>query len=332
MDSYGALLERVGGLLEAGRNKARRQINHILVQTYWHVGRHIVEFEQQGDSTAQYGQQLLDHLSSDLKRLYGKGFSRSNIYQMRQLYLCYPKIQTLSGKLGWSVYCELLSVSDELARSFYEKQCLAENWSVRELKRQISSALFERLALSTDKQGVLALAGEGKKPEKAADLIKDPYVFEFLNLTEREQYSEKQLENQLVDKLAQFLLELGKGFAFIAQQYRITLNNTHYYVDLLFYHRILKCFVLIDLKLGKVSHQDIGQMNLYLNYFKKEENTPGDQEPIGIVMAADKDEILVEYATGSISNPIFVSRYKTYLPDRKELARELAQLMNNGAD
>ena len=332
MDSYGELLEQVGDLLKAGRNRVKQQINHVLVETYWHVGRHIVEFEQEGDHSAQYGRQLLDQLSKDLKQLYGKGFSRSNIYQMRQLYLCYPKFQTLSGKLGWSIYCELLSVSDERARSFYEKQCLVENWSVRELKRQISSALFERLALSTDKNGVLALANQGFKPQRATDLIKDPYVFEFLNLPERKLYSERQLENQLVDKLAQFLLELGKGFAFIAQQYRITLNNTHYFVDLLFYHRILKCFVLIDLKLGKVSHQDIGQMNLYLNYFKKEENTPGDQEPIGIVMAADKDEILVEYATGSISNQIFVSRYKTHLPDRNELAKELALLMDAGVD
>ena len=175
----------------------------------------------------------------------------------------------------------------------------------------------------------MALAQQGHQPDDADSLVKDPYIFEFLNLPERDQYSEKQLENQLVEKLAQFLLELGKGFAFIAQQYRVTLNNTHYYVDLLFYHRILKCFVLIDLKLGKVSHQDIGQMNLYLNYFKREENTPGDQEPIGIVMAADKDEILVEYATGSMSNKIFVSRYKTHLPNRRELARELELLMES---
>ncbi|MFK0572667.1 YhcG family protein [Endozoicomonas sp.] len=332
MEHYDLLLDRVGGLLKAGRIEARQQINTVLVETYWHVGRHIVDFEQQGDHSAQYGKQLLEHLSVDLKQRYGKGFSRSNIYQMRQLYLCYPKIQTLSGKLGWSIYCELLSISDSLSRSFYEQQCLVENWSVRELKRQISSALFERLALSSDKQGILALARDGHQPAIAADLVKDPYVFEFLNLPERKQYSEKQLENQLVDKLAQFLLELGKGFAFIAQQYRVTLNNTHYYVDLVFYHRILKCFVLIDLKLGKVHHQDIGQMNLYLNYFKKEENTAGDQAPIGIVLAADKDEILVEYATGSISNQIFVSRYKTHLPDRKALARELALLLEEQGD
>ena len=327
MKQYELLLERVGELLQAGRREARKQINAALVETYWHIGQHIVEFEQEGEHSASYGKQLLDQLSRDLRQRYGKGFSRSNIYQMRQLYLCYPKIQTLSGKLGWSAYCELLSVSDNLARAFYEKQCLIDNWSVRELKRQISSGLFERLALSTDKSGVFALARDGYQPAVAAELVRDPYVFEFLDLPQRRQYSERDLENQLVDKLAQFLLELGKGFAFIAQQYRVTLNNTHYYVDLLFYHRILKCFVLIDLKLGKVSHQDIGQMNLYLNYFKREENTSGDQEPIGIVMAADKDEILVEYATGSMTNHIFVSRYKTHLPDRRELARELELLM-----
>ncbi|MTI12911.1 PDDEXK nuclease domain-containing protein [Sansalvadorimonas verongulae] len=326
MDEYGVLVERVGELVQAGRKKAQQQVNAGLVKTYWHIGRHIVDFEQQGEPSAEYGKQLLDRLSKDLKQAYGKGFSRSNIYLMRQLYLCYPKIQTLSGFLSWSVYCELLAISDDVSRSFYEKQCLEERWSVRELKRQINSGLFERLALSKDKAGVLALA-RGHQPESAHDLVKDPYIFEFFDLPERNRYSEKDLENQLVDKLAQFLLELGKGFAFIGQQYRITLNNTHYYVDLLFYHRILKCFVLIDLKLGKVSHQDIGQMNLYLNYFKKEENAPDDHEPIGIVMAADRDEILVEYATGSISNQIFVSRYKTHLPNRKELAHKLETLM-----
>ena len=218
MEHYDLLLTRVGELLEVGRTQVRQQINTILVETYWHIGQHIVEFEQQGEHSAQYGKQLLDLLSKDLKRLYGKGFSRSNIYQMRQLYLCYPKIQTMSGKLGWSVYCELLSVSDPLARSFYEQQCLVENWLVRELKRQIHSGLFERLALSTDKKGVLALTKAGHQPVTAAELVKDPYVFEFLNLPERKQYSEKQLENQLINKLVQFLLELGKGFAFIAQK------------------------------------------------------------------------------------------------------------------
>jgi len=242
---------------------------------------------------------------------------------MRLLYVKYPKCQTLSGKLSWSHYIELLSISDDTGRSFYEKQCHHEDWSVRELKRQRDSALFERIALSKNKKEVLELSQKGIIIEQSKDIIKDPYVFEFLNIPEDKQYSEKSLENALIDKLGHFLLELGKGFAFVGQQYRITLNNTHYYVDLAFYHRILKCFVLIDLKTGKVNHQDIGQMNLYLNYFKQEENMDDDKEPIGIILAADKDKILVEYATGSISNHLFVSKYQLYLPDKALLEEKI---------
>ncbi len=325
--NYSHLLNDIGFLLEKGRKAAAQKINTILVETYWQIGYRIVEFEQQGNEKAEYGSVLLKQLSRDLKLRYGKGFSKSNLYLMRLFYLKYEKFQTVSGKLSWSTYCELLSVSDDLARSFYEKQCIYENWSVRELKRQINSSLFERVALSKDKAGVLSLAEKGQIPESSRDIVKDPYVFEFLNFPEREQYSEKDLEHQLVEKLGHFLLELGKGFAFIGQQYRITLNNSHYYVDLVFYHRILKCFVLIDLKRGKADHHDIGQMNLYLNYFKKEENTDGDGEPIGIVLAADKDEILVEYATGSISNQLFVSKYQIYLPKKELLEQELRILL-----
>lgn len=325
--SYSYLLNDIGLLLDTGRKAAVQKVNEILVETYWQIGHRIVEFEQQGNEKAEYGSNLLKNLSKDLKIRYGKGFSRSNLQYMRLLYLKYPKCQTLSGKLGWSKYCELLSVSDDLARSFYEKQCINENWSVRELKRQINSSLFERVALSKDKAGVLKLAEKGQIPETSRDIVKDPYIFEFLNFPVQEQYSEKDLESQLVKKLGHFLLELGKGFAFIGQQYRITLGNTHYYVDLVFYHRILKCFVLIDLKRGKADHQDIGQMNLYLNYFKKEENSEGDGDPIGIILAADKDEILVEYATGSISNHLFVSKYQIYLPKKELLEQELRMLL-----
>ena len=247
---------------------------------------------------------------------------------MRLLYLRYEKFQTLSGKLSWSHYAELLSIREDLSRSFYEKQCLNEKWSVRELKRQRNSGLFERLALSKDKQGVLELAKLGQVINSGKDLIKDPYVFEFLNIPENYRYSEKELETRLINNLESFLLELGKGFAFVARQYRITLNNTHYYVDLVFYHRILKCFILIDLKIGKANHLDIGQMNLYLNYIKNEENVEDDHDPVGLILAADKDDILVEYATGSISNQLFVSRYQIYLPNKEELKRELLYLLD----
>lgn len=326
-NEYNLLLKDIGSILSEGRKQAFRVINNVLVETYWNVGRRIVEHEQQGDEKAEYGTRLLKDLSRDLKAEYGKGFSRTNLQLMRLLYIKYPICQTVSGILSWSHYSELLSISDDLSRSFYEKQCVIEKWSVRELKRQRSTGLFERLALSKDKQGVLKLSKQGQLIEQARDIIKDPYVFEFLNIPENSHYSEKTLEQALINKLEHFLLELGKGFAFIGSQYRITLNNTHYYVDLVFYHRILKCFVLIDLKLGKVNHQNIGQMNLYLNYFKEEENVEGDNEPVGIVLGADKDEIMVNYAIGSISNQLFVSKYQMYIPDKNMLEKELLFLL-----
>lgn len=328
INSYSDLIKSVGSLLSVAREKAYREVNTILLTTYWHIGEHIVEFEQNGNERASYGKNLLNQLSKDLKVEHSKGFSRSNLQNMRLFYLNYPNYQTVSGNLTWSHYVELLSIADELARSFYEKQCTLENWGVRELKRQKNTALFERLALSMDKKEILDLSKQGKLPQNTRDIIKDPYVFEFLDLPTTN-YKEKQLENALITKLEHFLLELGKGFAFIAQQHKITLNNTHFYVDLVFYHRILKCFVLIDLKTRKASHQDIGQMNMYLNYFKMEENVEDDNPPIGIVLAADKDEIMVEYATGSMTNQLFVSRYQLYLPDTKLLKEELELLIND---
>lgn len=327
-DSYLSLVGDIGKLLEQGRAQAIKSINTILVVTYWQVGKSIVEFEQAGNLKAEYGKELLLRLSKDLKNRYGKGFSRSNLQYMRLLYAHYPNRQTLSGKLSWSHYVELLSISDDMARSFYEKQCLSDTWSVRELKRQRNASLFERIALSRDKNQIAALSQKGQTIETSKDIIKDPYVFEFLDIPEHAYIGERSLENALIDKLGHFLLELGKGFAFVGQQYRMTLDNTHYYADLVFYHRILKCFVLIDLKTGKVNHQDIGQMNLYLNYFKREENMADDKDPIGIILAADKDEILVEYATGSISNQLFVSQYQLYLPDKQLLEEKLRLFMD----
>lgn len=324
--SYNELIDSIGTLLQVGRKKAYKEVENILLCTYLNIGKYIVEFEQKGNERAEYGKNLLINLSKDLKIKYGKGFSRSNLQNMRLFYLHYPNCQTLSGNLTWSHYIEFLSISDEGARSFYEKQASLENWGVRELKRQKDSALFERIALSKDKNNILELSKNGQIVTTVSDAVKDPYVFEFLDLPSVN-YKEKELENALIEKLEHFLLELGKGFAFIGQQYKITLNNTHFFVDLVFYHRILKCFVLIDLKTRKASHQDIGQMNMYLNYFKTEENMPDDNEPIGIVLAADKDEIMVEYATGSMTNQLFVSRYQLYLPDINMLKQELEILM-----
>lgn len=325
--SYNGLIFSIGILLEEARKSVYAQVNQILVKTYWEIGKRIVEYEQKGKEKADYGSELLKRLSSDLKLRYGKGFSRSNVYLMRVFYLNYQKFQTVSGKLGWSHYSEILGVSDELARSFYEKQCVKENWSVRELKRQINSMLFERIALSRDKKGVLELSQKGHVIEKPNDVVKDPYILEFLGIGEHHKYSEKELEHRIIDNLQIFLLELGRGFAFVARQFRITLGNKHYYIDLVFYHRILKCFVLIDLKIGKVTHEDIGQMNMYLNYFKEEEVTEEDNEPIGIILSAYKDHLLVKYALGGISNRLFVSKYKLYLPSKEELEREVKKLL-----
>ncbi|MBC7553602.1 MAG: DUF1016 domain-containing protein, partial [Taibaiella sp.] len=294
--TYPLLIEEIGLLLKQGREKAAWSVNTILVQTYWQIGRHIVEFEQKGEK-AVYGSQLLEVLSKDLTIAYGKGFSRSNISYMRLLYLKFPICETLSHKLTWSHYFEILKADNELEISFYSKQAAKDKWSVRELKRQMKSMLFHRLALSKDKEGVLKLANEGHEVQTAEDLIKEPFVLEFLQIPESHRYLETELEERIIDNLQQFLLELGKGFAFIARQYRMSIAGPHFYVDLLFYHRILKCFVLIDLKQGEIDHQDVGQMNLYLNYFKKEEATEGDNEPVGILLGAYKDHILVEYAT-----------------------------------
>lgn len=326
---YSSLIDSIGTVLEQGRKQAYQAVNTILVKTYWEIGKQIVEYEQKGKEKAEYGSALLDTLSKDLKLNYGKGFSRRNILDMRRFYHYYPKWQTVSAELRWSHYVELLSIDHHLERSFYEKQCLNEKWSVRELSRQMSSALFHRLALSKDKRGVIQLSKKGQFIEKHEDIIKDPYVLEFLKLPESHKYTEKELEQKLIDNLQMFLLELGKGFTFVARQKRISLGNNHYYVDLVFHHRILKCFVLIDLKIGKATHHDIGQMNLYLNYFKKEENTAEDNEPIGIVLSAYKHEIDVEFALGGIVNKLFVSKYKLYLPNKRELENKMRRILEN---
>ena len=329
VNKYNQLLLNIGSTLQKAKENAIKAINTELVKANWEIGRHIVEFEQQGKEKADYGSSLLTNLAKDLKTKYGKGFSKSNIYLCRLFYIKYQKFQTVSGKLSWSHYAELLTVSDDLARSFYEKQSIKENWSFREMKRQIDSALFQRLALSKDKKGVLALADKGHIVSTSTDVIKDPYVFEFLNIPKDSIIKEHDLEKKLIDNLQKFLLELGKGFSFVARQFKITVDNEHNFIDLVFYHRILRCFVLIDLKIKKVKHKDIGQMNFYLNYFKEEENTDGDNDPIGIIIAADKHDFLVKYATGGLSNKIFVSKYQLYLPDQKVLEKKVKEIIDS---
>jgi predicted nuclease of restriction endonuclease-like (RecB) superfamily len=326
---YDQLITQIGSLLNTGRQEAAQAVNTVLVQTYWLIGQHIVEFEQKGNERAEYGTQLFERLAKDLTLLYGKGFGRSNLLYMRKLYQCFPISGTLSHLLTWSHYYEILKANNPLEISFYCKQCQLERWSVRELKRHMKSSLFERLALSKDKEGVLKLAREGHILESAGDLMKDPFVLEFLNIPEQNQYLESELEEKIISNLQQFIMEMGKGFAFIGRQYRMNIGGKHFYLDLLFYHRILKCFVLVDLKRGEIDHLDVGQMNLYLNYFKKEEATEGDNEPIGIILGAHKNHILVEYATDSITNKVLLSKYQLYLPDKKMLQNALDKLLEN---
>ena len=324
---YEKLLTAIGNTIEVARTNAIKTFNAELVKANWEIGRHIVEFEQKGKERAEYGTDLLASLSKDLKLRYGKGFGRRNILDMRRFYLAYQKWQAVPAKLSWTHIVTLIAVSDDTARKFYEKQIAIENWGYRELERQIDSSLFERLALSKNKKGVLQLAQKGNIISEPHELMKDPYVLDFLKIPQAHRVSEKILEQKLIDNLQLFLLELGKGFAFIARQFKISLRNKHYFIDLVFYHRILKCFVLIDLKTKKVNHGDIGQMNLYLNYFKQEENVKGDNEPIGIILSAEKDEVMVEYAMGGISNKIFVSKYQLYLPDKKLLQQKIKAIM-----
>lgn len=318
-EAINALAAQIEGVVSDARTKVAGNINSIMVHTYWLIGRYIVEDEQGGHAYAKYGAATLSILSQKLRLRLGKGFSRPNLSNMRKFYLLYPICQTLSDKLGWSHICELIKIEDKQERSFYEHECVNAHWDVRSLKRQISSSLYLRLAASSDKQGVLALSEKGITIDTPQNTIRNSYTLEFCGLPTRKRYSERQLEAALIKNLETFLLELGRGFTFVGRQYHFVVNNTNYYVDLVFYHRILKCFVLIDLKREAVKHKDIGQMNMYLGYFAKEENVADDNPPIGIVLCRQKDELLVEYATYGMDSNIFVSKYELYLPNKEEL-------------
>ncbi|MEW6686894.1 MAG: PDDEXK nuclease domain-containing protein [Candidatus Edwardsbacteria bacterium] len=350
--NYNNLLDRIAEILTLARTKVIRDINKAQVLAYWEIGREIVEFEQKGKARAEYGEKLLKKLSADMTAKFGRGFSERNLRNIRVFYLNFPIRQTLSAKsserqkskrlswksegeksqtlsakfepmLSWSHYCELLKVEEPLARSFYEQEAIQNNWSVRELKRQINSMLFERIAYSKDVKAVMKMAEKGQIIEKPEDAIKDPYILEFLNLKEETSYTESQLEQALIDRLQHFLLELGKGFAFVARQKRITIANRHYYIDLVFYNRLLRCLVLIDLKTDELDHSDIGQMNFYLNYIKDNEKAEGENDPVGLILCAKKDDIFAKYVLGGLNNKVFASKYKLALPSEKELRLKL---------
>ena len=324
---YQQLVSTITFLWHQAKEKAVSAVNTELLEANWQTGKYIVEFEQGGKVRAEYGKQLLVTLAKDLTLQNGRGFSRSNLSYMRKFYLSFPKCETVSHKLTWSHYFEILKCDDPLEMQFYLKQCIKEGWKVRELKRQMKSALFQRLALSTDKEGVLALANEGHQVLTPQDIIRDPFVLEFTGLPPKKRYKENDLEAALKSNMEQFLLELGRGFAFIGRQYVMHIGSRQFKVDLVFYHCILKCYVLIDLKRAEIKHNDIGQMNLYLNFFKTEVCQPDDNPPIGIVLGAKKDELLMEYALQGITNQLFAARYQLYLPKREELQEQLDKLL-----
>lgn len=330
-----SMILEIRELLENARKNVAQQVNTQLLTTYWNIGRIIVEYEQQNQIRADYGKQTLRELSKELTREFGKGFSRSNLQNMRAFYLAYEKCQTVSGKLSWSHYCELLNITDENKRSFYEKESINSGWSVRELKRQIDSSLYERLLLSSgdaNKEKVLSLAQKGIEINQPADIIRDPYVFEFLGVPENKPILESDLEKALVVQIEKFLLELERGFMFVGTQQRVTLNNTHYYVDMVFYNKILRAYVLIELKTKKLTPEAAGQLNMYLNYYAAEVNDPDDNPPIGIILCTEKDSIAAEYALGGLSNNIFASRYVLYMPDKEQLIAQVEAVLKNWHD
>ena len=325
-----SVVKEIKSLMERARSHIASRVNTELLSTYWNIGRVICEYEQTVPERADYGKRTLRALSKELTKELGKGFSISNIQFMRRFYQTYEIQQTVSVKLSWSHYCELLSISDPDKRSFYEKETINSGWSVREMKRQIATSLYERLLLSegkTNKETVLALAQKGVEMTTPSDIIKDPYVFEFLGIPENKPVLENDLEAALVAQIEKFLLELGRGFMFVGTQQRVTLNNNHYYVDMVFYNKPLRAYVLIELKTTKLLPEAVGQLNMYLNYYAAEVNEPDDNPPIGIILCTDKTNVEAEYALGGLSNNIFASRYMLYIPDKDQLIRQVEAVL-----
>jgi len=322
---------QIVNLLQEAKKQVLRTINKTMVITYFEIGRMIVEEEQNGNERAEYGKALLKNLSKGLTTEFGRGFSVTNLQQMKRFFLIYQKQQTLSAilkkqqispnkfNLSWSHYLTLIRIDDENERKFYEIESNNNNWSVRELKRQYNTALYARLALSKNKEGVKKLTSIGQIIEKPIDLIKDSYILEFIGLPENTSYSENDLEQKLIDKLEHFLLELGNGFTFVARQKRISFDDKHFRIDLVFYNRLLKCFVLIDLKIGELKHQDIGQIQMYVNYYDRKIKLPDENKTIGIILCQNKSEAVVEFTLPEDNKQIFASKYKTVLPSKEEL-------------
>lgn len=317
------IYEEIKILLNSARNNITSIINSTMAKTYFLIGKRIVEEEQNGEKRAEYGDELIKNLSLRLTKEFGKGFSKTNLKQMKSFYLAYRKGQTVSDqfKLSWSHYLILMRMKNLDKRNFYEIEASENNWSLRELRRQIDSALYERLILSKDKEKLKELAFKGQVIETPEDVVKDPYILEFLGLEEQSNYSENRLETEIINNLEKFLLELGKGFTFVGRQVRFTFDEKHFRVDLVFYNRILKCFVLIDLKIGEVTHQDLGQMQMYVNYYDRYVKLPDENKSIGIIICREKNDTLVKLTLPEDNKQIFASKYMTVIPSKEEFKK-----------
>lgn len=322
-NQYHGLINEIKQIVQESKKKIERKVNDELLRAYWQIGKIIKEKESIEEVSTR---KLILELSRELTKELGRGFSRTNLFNMRSFYMNYQSVQTLSGHLSWSHICELLMIEDKAERNFYEKETQNSKWSVRELKRQIDSSLFQRLLLSKgdlNKKDVYKLSKKGQTIEQAGDIIKEPYVLEFLGIPENKALLEKDLERKLIRYIEDFLLELGRGFMFVGSQQRITIGNKHHYIDMVFYNKILRAYVLIDLKMKKLTASYVGQMNSYLNFYKTEVNEEIDNDPIGIILCKTKDEIVAEYALGGLTNQIFATKYVYYLPNKNELVNQV---------
>lgn len=322
------IFDNIKELVISSRNKVYTVVNTEMLNLYWNIGKVIMEI-QQGDERASYGNTVLEKLSKKLTNEFGKGFSARNLRTMRKFYLTYPIWKTVSSKLSWSHYLELIKVNEEQKRNFYLNECINSKWSVRELQRQKGSLLYERLSSSADKEKILELAKNVQELKTGKDLVKDPFVLEFLDIKENTDYLESDLEKNILEHLKEFLLELGKGFMFVGAQVRLTLGEEHFYPDLVFYNRLLKCFVIIDLKIGKVTHQDIGQMQMYVNYYDREIKQEDENQTVGILLSTDKNETIVKYTLPENNKTIFSSEYKLHMPTEQELIKAVEEEKQN---
>ena len=327
-DEINNIFDNIKDLVINSRNKVYQTVNTEMLGLYWNIGKVIMDI-QNGDERASYGDAVLDKLSQKLNNEFGKGFSKRNLERMRRFYICFPIATTVSSQLSWSHYLEIIKIDDENKRNFYIKETINSKWSVRELQRQRDSLLYERLTISADKEKILELSEKGQIVKTSKDLVKDPFVLEFLDIKENTDYLESDLEKNIIKHLKEFLLELGKGFTYVGNQVRLTLEEDHFYPDLVFYNRFLRCFVIIDLKIGKVSHQDIGQMQMYVNYYDREIKQANENPTVGILLSTNKNETVVKYTLPEDNRTIFSSEYKLHMPTKQELITVVEEEMIN---